>query len=156
MLDAAGTPTRVGGGDLSFYRDIAEVDQKPGFLNGVLSLVLVGSSPSQDFATEQKAAAGYFNRAFAYRIFTSFKQEYAESKHLPEMYIGTVNVFALLLEHKLAIEAGREFQKLYPDSPRYADVSLRIADSYVALKDRARSEERRVGKECRSRWSPYH
>ena len=23
-------------------------------------------------------------------------------------------------------------------------------------KDLARSEERRVGKECRSRWSPYH
>ena len=22
--------------------------------------------------------------------------------------------------------------------------------------DEARSEERRVGKECRSRWSPYH
>ena len=137
MLDAAGTPTRVGGGDLSFYRDIAEVDQHPGFLNGVLSLVLIGSSPSQEFATEEKAAAGYFNRAFAYRIFTSFKQEYAESKHLPEMYLGTVNVFALLSEHKLAIEAGREFQKLYPDSPRYADVSLRIADSYVAIKDRA-------------------
>src|SRR2546427_5087595 len=28
---------------------------------------------------------------------------------------------------------------------------------YLAvLLDRARSEERRVGKECRSRWSPYH
>ena len=24
------------------------------------------------------------------------------------------------------------------------------------LKNRQRSEERRVGKECRSRWSPYH
>ena len=24
------------------------------------------------------------------------------------------------------------------------------------LRDRVRSEERRVGKECRSRWSPYH
>jgi len=24
------------------------------------------------------------------------------------------------------------------------------------LSSRARSEERRVGKECRSRWSPYH
>ena len=24
------------------------------------------------------------------------------------------------------------------------------------LQDIARSEERRVGKECRSRWSPYH
>ena len=25
-----------------------------------------------------------------------------------------------------------------------------------ALCDKIRSEERRVGKECRSRWSPYH
>ena len=26
----------------------------------------------------------------------------------------------------------------------------------IYLKDLTRSEERRVGKECRSRWSPYH
>ena len=26
----------------------------------------------------------------------------------------------------------------------------------AALKKQNRSEERRVGKECRSRWSPYH
>src|SRR3712207_7908387 len=26
----------------------------------------------------------------------------------------------------------------------------------AALDDQVRSEERRVGKECRSRWSPYH
>ena len=26
----------------------------------------------------------------------------------------------------------------------------------ITLGDRFRSEERRVGKECRSRWSPYH
>ena len=26
----------------------------------------------------------------------------------------------------------------------------------VRLIEEARSEERRVGKECRSRWSPYH
>ena len=26
----------------------------------------------------------------------------------------------------------------------------------LAGKDEERSEERRVGKECRSRWSPYH
>ena len=136
MLDAAGNPTRVAAGDLSFYKDIAEVDQHPGFLNGVLSLVLSGASPSEEFANQEKAAAGYFNRGFAYRIFNSFKQEYAESKHLPEMYLGIVNVFAGLSEHKLAIEAGREFQRLYPDSPSYAAVALRVADSYVALKDR--------------------
>ena len=31
-----------------------------------------------------------------------------------------------------------------------------LADSEVALVVAVRSEERRVGKECRSRWSPYH
>ena len=33
------------------------------------------------------------------------------------------------------------------------------ADDFLALQedvDSLRSEERRVGKECRSRWSPYH
>ena len=36
----------------------------------------------------------------------------------------------------------------------------KIGDSYsdnvINYSDRSRSEERRVGKECRSRWSPYH
>ena len=27
---------------------------------------------------------------------------------------------------------------------------------FIQLASEARSEERRVGKECRSRWSPYH
>ena len=36
-----------------------------------------------------------------------------------------------------------------------------VADSipekeYTETVNKARSEERRVGKECRSRWSPYH
>src|SRR5256885_16713074 len=35
------------------------------------------------------------------------------------------------------------------------DVGYVPVDSLLLLKDK-RSEERRVGKECRSRWSPYH
>src|SRR2546425_10504205 len=34
--------------------------------------------------------------------------------------------------------------------------SLIIITSPLVFCPRARSEERRVGKECRSRWSPYH
>ena len=37
----------------------------------------------------------------------------------------------------------------------WADPNLRVNDD-TTLKTQARSEERRVGKECRSRWSPYH
>ena len=32
----------------------------------------------------------------------------------------------------------------------------RVWDGKIRLYDKRRSEERRVGKECRSRWSPYH
>ena len=31
-----------------------------------------------------------------------------------------------------------------------------VEDGVIQLTDPVRSEERRVGKECRSRWSPYH
>ena len=33
---------------------------------------------------------------------------------------------------------------------------LQIFEAGHPVPDEARSEERRVGKECRSRWSPYH
>ena len=33
---------------------------------------------------------------------------------------------------------------------------LRAKDSNPGKVELSRSEERRVGKECRSRWSPYH
>ena len=34
--------------------------------------------------------------------------------------------------------------------------SLNFKNTYIAVFSVNRSEERRVGKECRSRWSPYH
>ena len=37
------------------------------------------------------------------------------------------------------------------------ELPFKIEDSIIYYTDpRSRSEERRVGKECRSRWSPYH
>src|SRR3712207_2917891 len=41
----------------------------------------------------------------------------------------------------------------YAEAQRYATEALKLG-AQDALK--LRSEERRVGKECRSRWSPYH
>src|SRR5438034_2102372 len=36
------------------------------------------------------------------------------------------------------------------------DRHLDMLKDYVAASSLSRSEERRVGKECRARWSPYH
>ena len=37
----------------------------------------------------------------------------------------------------------------------HPDVKITVLDK-LTYAGNARSEERRVGKECRSRWSPYH
>src|SRR5215203_3779305 len=46
----------------------------------------------------------------------------------------------------------------FPASPRRPEILRAIAehDNGWLDVDAGRSEERRVGKECRSRWSPYH
>ena len=52
-----------------------------------------------------------------------------------------------LVEKLFGSFSDRELKKINP-----------IAKQVLALEEKyaARSEERRVGKECRSRWSPYH
>src|ERR1035441_3310099 len=50
-------------------------------------------------------------------------------------------------------KSHRETRWLPPTSASQASGRSRSAAQYC---DRRRSEERRVGKECRSRWSPYH
>ena len=55
---------------------------------------------------------------------------------------------------------GIDFLPLICDYEERLYAAGRIPGSYMRREarppERARSEERRVGKECRSRWSPYH
>src|SRR3989449_6550819 len=41
-------------------------------------------------------------------------------------------------------------------APRDAVTEFQVVERFGAKRWAMRSEERRVGKECRSRWSPYH
>ena len=51
-----------------------------------------------------------------------------------------------MVEHLLSVIQSSQV----PFHPSFIELSL------FDPADRTRSEERRVGKECRSRWSPYH
>src|SRR3989449_5731041 len=42
------------------------------------------------------------------------------------------------------------------DADKQVDLAEEALGEEMAARRRQRSEERRVGKECRSRWSPYH
>ena len=50
---------------------------------------------------------------------------------------------------------GKEFVKLLSAKKGLDEIWI-ISRNEEKLKKIQRSEERRVGKECRSRWSPYH
>ena len=48
--------------------------------------------------------------------------------------------------------------KFYNEALDLHEVRRKTTDDFIIvyLSNDVRSEERRVGKECRSRWSPYH
>ena len=49
-----------------------------------------------------------------------------------------------------------EGQKIILGSQKTVDIFNKIDKAWLERDFQTRSEERRVGKECRSRWSPYH
>ena len=64
-----------------------------------------------------------------------------------EVVINEVDTFASLKTNSVISQGG---EVIVPSSGETAED---IARASVVIQ---RSEERRVGKECRSRWSPYH
>src|SRR5260221_11600273 len=60
--------------------------------------------------------------------------------------IGVINVRQAIASTAEGKQAGAELQSQF--APRQSELE--------GLNKQIRSEERRVGKECRSRWSPYH
>ena len=62
------------------------------------------------------------------------------------------------LGHNVDIISGPPYPNLEPKINLIRSPGLNLFSTFV-FKERLkifRSEERRVGKECRSRWSPYH
>ena len=62
---------------------------------------------------------------------------------------ASYNIYIFL---KKQVYNGKEWEDATPQDIKYITGSNGKALTFTA----ARSEERRVGKECRSRWSPYH
>ena len=62
-----------------------------------------------------------------------------------------------MTKKQLALEIIKRLKEAYPDAGCTLDYdeAWKLLVS-VRLAAQCRSEERRVGKECRSRWSPYH
>src|SRR5256885_16565552 len=84
----------------------------------------------------------------------------------PKRGVGCGRDFAVARLNEIAKESGGELQivvdKFEMQNERTGPQPVHLENVYAILPGndpklaKTRSEERRVGKECRSRWSPYH
>ena len=66
-------------------------------------------------------------------------------------------IFEYLKDDKVTLRSCLLVNRLWCEvSVRILWKSIRNYNTLIACLPNNRSEERRVGKECRSRWSPYH
>ncbi|HMY76476.1 MAG TPA: hypothetical protein PLQ88_31950, partial [Blastocatellia bacterium] len=141
LLDAGDERTALTAGDLKFYEDVAKSDPHPGMLGGVLSLVLADSDPQYEFKRAEKDAVAHFNRASAYRVFNTFKQEYPTSPALAQMYLDLIRVHVSGRETVAAAALLQEFSRRYSDAPQFAEVALKLADGYIQQGNHQRERE---------------
>lgn len=141
LLDAGDERMALTQGDLKFYQEVAKSDPHPGMLGGVLSLVLADSDPQYRFERAEKDAVAHFNRAAAYRVFNTFKQECPTSAALAQMYLDLIRVHVSGQETEAAAALLEEFGKRYGDAPQFAEVALKLADGYIQQGDHARERE---------------
>ena len=110
----------------------------------------------------------YGNGGFAPDDSSKYLFEISNAKEkLEESSLGTVSLTiadkgkdASRLVYATYLGSRSDSTILYMIAPLYPVQStisiLRSQLLYITFITRSRSEERRVGKECRSRWSPYH
>ncbi len=125
LLTAPETPIRFGAGELSMYRDIAMMDQGPGYLNGILSLLLNTTSPASEFSGEEDRAVSYFHRSRAAELVTLFDAKFPSSPRRAELHAVLLEFYASAGESDAVIKGGTEFLTDFPNSAQRTAVARR-------------------------------
>jgi cellulose synthase operon protein C len=131
LLTAPESPIRLGSGELSMYRDIASMDQGPGYLNGILSLILNTTAPAARFSEEEQRAIPYFHRSRAAELLTVLDAKFPNSAERPELHAKMLEFYASSGESEAVIRVGHEFLAKFSNAPQRTPVALLMADAYA-------------------------
>src|SRR3712207_4983446 len=131
---------------------------------------LTGAAPGMDPETEelaQQVADQVESFLIAVREISQYEVSSGQAISLLLLVVSQVLAAGGQLGVQADFTPSEEYEPDPGPDPDLDDMRLRIAlllegvDAYTEVFDPyvdppERSEERRVGKECRSRWSPYH
>lgn len=137
LLTAPETPIRLASGELSMYRDIATMDQGPGYLNGILSLILNTAQPAFAYSEEEQRAVPYFHRSRAAELLAMLDKKFPNSSRRPELHAKLIDYYAGAAESEAVIQGGREFLRNFPNASQRTEVALLMADAYSRKDDSA-------------------
>ena len=141
LLNAPEQPVHFGAGDLSLYKDVATMDPHPGFLNGILSLILNNESPRTEYDQENQSAVAYFHRARASQLLDLLDARFPHAKEAPALHASLIGAYAQYGDDDGVIRAGRKFLAAYPQSFEHYSVALTMADAFAR---RSRTDDERA------------
>jgi cellulose synthase operon protein C len=135
LLTAPETPIRFGSGELSMYRDIATMDQGPGYLNGALSLILNTTQPGSQYSEEEQRAVPYFHRSHAAELLALLDAKFPNSARRAQLHSKLLEFYASSAESDAVIHGGREFLANFPKASQRTSVALLMADAFARKND---------------------
>jgi predicted Zn-dependent protease len=139
LLTAPEQPIRFGSGDLSFYKDIATVDPSPGFLNGILSLILNSTGPRWEYERQDEKSAAYFHRAAASQLVALLDRRFPRSGYRAPLHAALVSAYATYGDNDAVIRGGRAYLAAFPVGHERFQVGMLVADA-LARQDKQTEE----------------
>ncbi|PYP91831.1 MAG: hypothetical protein DMG65_05885 [Candidatus Angelobacter sp. Gp1-AA117] len=139
LLSVPEQPVRLGSGDLSMYSNIATMDTGPGYLNGILSLILNDTQPDEQYSQEKQKSIAYFHRSRAAGLITLLDQRFPKSEERPSLHARLISTYASYGEYEAVIRMGREFLAEFPKANDRTRIALQMADIYDT-RDNTREE----------------
>jgi hypothetical protein len=137
LLSVPDQPITLGSGNLSLYRDIATVDQGPGYWNGILSLWFSGSNNAQEYQSESARAQSYFHRAKAAELLRQLDQKFPNAPQRPALHAELIRTYAQYGEAAAVIAAGQHYLGEYKASPDRVAIAGLMADAYARQRNTA-------------------
>lgn len=131
LLTAPEQPLRVGAGNLALYKNIATMDRGPGYLNGILSLLLNTQGPQSEFANEEQAAVPYFHRARAAELLSQIDRRFPGEPSRAQLHASLMEAYAVYGENGAVIREGTAILAQFPHFDGRIAVALNLADAYA-------------------------
>jgi tetratricopeptide (TPR) repeat protein len=129
LLTAPEAPIRLGAGELSIYKDIATMDQGPGYLNGILSLILNSTALEYAYPEEEQRAVSYFHRSRAAELLALLDKNFPNAGGRAALHAKLLDFYADNAQSEAMLKGGKDFLATFPKAEERTHVALLIADA---------------------------